>query len=268
VAAVDACPDQCGPLADRAGVPGRGVGLRELVAADPPVAALAEARRFLATVRPDGLEVLPGLRDLTGPGLTPAEVGWAVDLLERLFPAVVVDGPPGWTQPVPAVLLARADTVVVTARAPRPGEPPVAGCAQDALTALAAARPDLPAGGVVVLVETSPPARGRLRAGAGPGGGVATDLVEPVHGVLTIPFDPALAGDAPVHWDRLRARTREAFELLAAVVDDAPLGLGLPAPADRPGLPRSVDTSEDPTVPRSHHLRARGTGPAVAPGPG
>lgn len=221
VVAVDACPDQGGPLADRAGVPGRGVGLRELALADPPVASLAEARRFLGTVRPFGLEVLPGLRNLTGPGLTPAEAAWAVDLLERLFPAVVVDGPPGWTQPVPAVLLARADTVVLTAKA----GPTEAGCAQDALTALAAARGDLPAGTVAVFVETAPPPSRGLRR---PVSREQPGLDEPVHAVLTIPFDPSLAGGAPVRWDRLHPRTQAAFEELAAVVDEAPLGPGVP----------------------------------------
>jgi MinD-like ATPase involved in chromosome partitioning or flagellar assembly len=219
VVAIDACPDQGGPLADRAGVPGRGVGLRELALADPAVASLAEARRFLGTVGPAGLEVLAGLRDLTGPGLTPAEAAWAVDLLERLFPAVVVDGPPGWTQPVPAVLLARADTVVLTAKAGFTES----GCAQDALTALAAARADLPAGAVVVYVETAQPPGRALRRVASP---EQPELAESVHAELTIPFDPALAGGGPVRWEQLRPRTQAAFEALAAAVDEAPLTPG------------------------------------------
>jgi hypothetical protein len=242
VVAVDACPDPSGPLADRAGVPGRAVGVRELVAADPPVVAYGEARRFLATARPSGLEVLPGLRDLTGPGLTAAEVAWAVDLLERLFPAVVVDGPPGWTQPVPAVLLARADTVVLTAKVDRPGQPSVAGSARDALTALASARADLPASTVVVLVETVPPdARVWWRP---PGDQDPVDLVEPVHAVLTVPFDPVLVGGQPLDWERLRPRTREAFELLAEIVDEAPRGRVDPAP--RPRRPEDTEGGGPP----------------------
>ncbi|ONH29199.1 hypothetical protein BL253_17505 [Pseudofrankia asymbiotica] len=286
VVAVDACPDQGGPLADRAGVPGRGVGLRELALADPPVASLAEARRFLGTVQPSGLEVLPGLRNLTGPGLTPAEAAWAVDLLERLFPAVVIDGPPGWTQPVPAVLLARADTVVLTAKAGFTE----AGCAQDALTALAAARADLPVGAVAVYVETAPaPGRGLRR----PVPAEQPELAEPVHAVLTIPFDPSLADGAPMRWDRLRPRTQAAFEALAAMVDEAPLAPGAssgsaeparavgweggrevpwdergPAAPRRPavaGRRGSGDPGEDSTVPRSRALRSGHGVPAVGP---
>jgi MinD-like ATPase involved in chromosome partitioning or flagellar assembly len=278
VVAVDACPDQGGPLADRAGVPGRGVGLREL-AATPSIASLAEVRRFLATAESSGLEVLPGLRDLTGPGLTAAEAAWVIDLLERLFPTVVVDGPPGWTQPVSAVLLARADTVVLTARAepsvgrgwrglarpaaPEPTRLTEAGCAQDALTALAAVRADLPACTVVVHVETTPPANRPVprRLAARSPGGEAAALVEAVHSAVTIPFDPALAGGAPLDWAQLRPRTREAFTLLAATVDEAPLGPiepvpnaaaarrtagGLPGARPRPRL----DPPDDPTMPR------------------
>jgi len=276
VAAVDACPEQGGPLADRAGVPGRGVGLRELAATDPPVVSLAEARRFLGMVRPQGLEVLPGLRDLTGPGLTAAEAAWAVDLLERLFPAVIVDGPPGWTQPVPAVLLARADTVVLTARAGLTE----AGCAQDALTALAAARADLPAGAIVVHVETAPPSaagsaslmrrdshgpRGRAsRRGAGHE--PAEELLEPVHAVLTVPFDPALADGAPVHWDRLHPRTRAAFEALAAAVDEAPIGPAASSGrAGTAGGSVSGDHGGDLAGPRSQAPRARRDAPALGP---
>ncbi|MBL7501469.1 hypothetical protein I6A81_35475 [Frankia sp. CN7] len=256
VVAVDACPDQGGPLADRAGVPGRGVGLRELAAADPRVASLAEVRRFLATAQPSGLEVLPGLRDLTAPGLTPAEAAWAVDLLGRLFPVVVIDGPPGWTQPVPAVLLARADTVVLAAKAGLTE----AGCAQDALTALAAARADLPDGAVVVHVETTPSARNWAR----PAPAQPPALVEPVHAVVTIPYDPALAGGVPPRWDRLRSRTRAAFDELAEIVDAAPLDPRPPSAEHRaagalPGPPG--DLSEDPTVPRPRD-RSRSSGSA------
>ncbi|WP_049806852.1 MinD/ParA family ATP-binding protein [Pseudofrankia inefficax] len=286
VVAVDACPDQGGPLADRAGVPGRGVGLREL-AATPSVGSLTEARRFLATAGDSGLEVLPGLRDLTGPGLTAAEAAWVVDLLERLFPTLVIDGPPGWTQPVPAVLLARADTVVLTARAEpvarnrrglarTAGAEPTrfteVGCAQDALTALASARADLPGGAVVAYVETMPGSAGPASARAGSRararfrGGPAEppELVETVHATVTIPFDPTLSGGAPLVWEQLRPRTREAFMLLAETVDEAPLGPvdparaqsqsqapAIPGPGARPGSRSRLDPPDTPTVPSS-----------------
>jgi hypothetical protein len=278
VVAVDACPDQGGPLADRAGAPGRGVGLREL-AANPSVGSLTEVRRFLATAGDFGLEVLPGLRDLTGPGLTAAEAAWVVDLLERLFPTLVIDGPPGWTQPVPAVLLARADTVVLTARAepatrarrglarpagPEPTPFTEAGAARDALTALAAARADLPSGAVVVYVETTPGsagpassrsgARARSRWRGGPAEPSAA--VEAAHATVTIPFDPTLVGGAPLVWERLHPRTRDAFTLLAETVDEAPLGPVDPAPAipdptAGPRLRARIDPPDDPTIPRS-----------------
>jgi MinD-like ATPase involved in chromosome partitioning or flagellar assembly len=246
VVAVDACPDQWGPLADRAGVPGRGVGLRELVTADPPVASLADVRRFLASAGPTGLEVLPGLRDLTGPGLTAPEVGWTVDVMERLFPVVVVDAPPGWTQPVPASLLARADTVVLTA-----GLGTSDTAAQDALTALATIRPDLAAGAVVVLVEAARPRglgllRGLLRRGSVP---AVPRLVEPVHAVVTIPYDPSLAAGAPVRWNLLRAGTRAAFEQLAAAVENAPVGVaGALADPGGPRVPPALRAADRPAL--------------------
>jgi MinD-like ATPase involved in chromosome partitioning or flagellar assembly len=248
------------------------VGRREL-AATPSVASLAEVRRFLATAESSGLEVLPGLRDLTGPGLTAAEAAWVVDLLERLFPTVVVDGPPGWTQPVPAVLLARADTVVLTARAqpptargwrgltrptaPEPTRLTEAGAAQDALTALAAARADLPACTVVVHVETTPLA-GRPAPrwpAARTSGADVPALVEAVHSAVTIPFDPALAGGAPLDWAELRPRTREAFALLAETVDEAPLGPIEPVRAGRRARcprPARGRASIRPTTRRCH----------------
>jgi MinD-like ATPase involved in chromosome partitioning or flagellar assembly len=233
VVAVDACPDQCGPLATRAGLTGRGIGLRELVAADPPVSSLTELRRFLASSGPAGLEVLPGVHDLAGPGLSAEELAWALDVVERWFPIVIADGPPGWLQPVSATLLARADTLVVTARAGSEST-----LAEDALTALATAgRSDLCAGAVVAVVETGPGRLGRLGGLARRRSDSVGRLAERVHAVVPIPFDPALTGGAAFTWQRLRRRTRAAFEALATAVEEAPQVAYPPPPALDPAAP-------------------------------
>ncbi|WP_368672145.1 MinD/ParA family protein, partial [Parafrankia sp. Ea1.12] len=212
IAAVDACPDQYGMLTQRVGLRPRRVGLRELAGARPPVASLTELRRYLAADGPGGLEVLPGVHDLTAPGLAGDELAAALDLLARWFPVVIADGPSGWSQPVPATLLARSDLVVVTTRA---GEAELAAT-DDALTALGGAgRRDLAASALVAVVETYPTrltraARQRL-----------DDLAGRARLVVVVPFDPALTDSRPFAWRSLRKRTRAAFDDLATAVDPA-----------------------------------------------
>ncbi|OHV27373.1 hypothetical protein BBK14_20820 [Parafrankia soli] len=218
IAAVDACPDQYGMLTQRVGLRPRRVGLRELAGARPPVASLTELRRYLAADGPGGLEVLPGVHDLTAPGLAGDELAAALDLLARWFPVVIADGPSGWSQPVPATLLARSDLVVVTTRA---GEAELAAT-DDALTALTAltalggaGRRDLAASALVAVVETYPTrltraARQRL-----------DDLAGRARLVVVVPFDPALTDSRPFAWRSLRKRTRAAFDDLATAVDPA-----------------------------------------------
>ncbi|KJE21328.1 ATPase involved in chromosome partitioning [Frankia torreyi] len=228
VVAVDASPDQCGLLAHRVGLMPPGVGLRELAGARPPVSSLEDVRRFLASDGSGGLEVLAGMRDLAGPGLLPEELAWALDLLGHWYPAVVADAPPGWNQPVPATLLARADLLVLTVRA---GEAEIAG-ADDALTALTAAgRGDLVATVIVAIVETYP---SRLSRGAR----MRLDHLEDrAYMTVPVPFDAALADSRPINWFRLRRRTRFAFQRLAGAVATAPLPGSQPAAAlARPAL--------------------------------
>ncbi|ABD12541.1 ATPases involved in chromosome partitioning-like [Frankia casuarinae] len=262
VMAVDASPDQSGLLAHRVGLMSPGVGLRELATARPPVSSLEDVRRFVASDGSGGLEVLAGLRDLTGPGLLPEELAWALDLLGHWYPVVVADAPPGWSQPVPATLLARADLVVLTIRA---GETEIAG-ADDALSALTAAgRPDLAATVIVAVVETYPSrlSRGaRLRL---------EHLEDRAYMTVPVPFDAALADSRPISWYRLRRRTRFAFQRLAGAVATAPLPGSQPAtvlarpaiaapgrgPQPWPGPVRAMVNATDP-------IRYR---PAAPPGP-
>ncbi|WP_230204856.1 MinD/ParA family ATP-binding protein [Parafrankia elaeagni] len=210
VAAVDACPDQYGMLTQRVGLRARGSGVRELVTARPPVESLTDVRRYLSADGPGGLEVLGGVHDLAAPGLTGEELAAALGLLARWFRVVIADGPPGWSQPVPATLLARSDLVVLASRA---GEADLAA-ADHALTALAAAgRADLQASAVLAVVETYPTrltraARQRL-----------DDVAARVRHAVTVPFDPGLTDGRALAWQRLRRRTRAAFEELAAAVD-------------------------------------------------
>uniref|UniRef100_UPI0021C250E4 hypothetical protein n=1 Tax=Frankia tisae TaxID=2950104 RepID=UPI0021C250E4 len=220
VVAVDASPDQCGLLAHRVGLMPPGVGLRELASAVPPVSSLEDVRRFLASDGSGGLEVLAGMRDLAGPGLLPEELAWALDLLGHWYPVVVADAPPGWNQPVPATLLARADLLVLTVRA---GEAEIAS-ADDALTALiAAGRGDLAATVIVAIVETYPSrlsrsARMRL-----------DHLEDRAYMTVPVPFDSGLADSRPINWFRLRRRTRFAFQRLAGAIATAPLPGSHPA---------------------------------------
>ncbi|THJ75618.1 MinD/ParA family protein [Candidatus Frankia alpina] len=220
VVAVDASPDQCGLLAHRVGLMPPGVGLRELASAVPPISSLEDVRRFLASDGSGGLEVLAGMRDLAGPGLLPEELAWALDLLGHWYPVVVADAPPGWNQPVPATLLARADLLVLTVRA---GEAEIAS-ADDALTALTAAgRGDLAATVIVAIVETYPSrlsrsARMRL-----------DHLEDRAYMTVPVPFDSGLADSRPINWFRLRRRTRFAFQRLAGAIATAPLPGSHPA---------------------------------------
>jgi MinD-like ATPase involved in chromosome partitioning or flagellar assembly len=238
VVAVDAAPDQCGLLAHRVGLVPPGVGLRELAGARPPVSSLEDVRRYLASDRSGGLEVLAGLRDLVGPGLQPEELAWALDLLGHWYPVVVADAPPGWSQPVPATLLARADQLVLTVRA---SETEIAG-ADDALTALAAAgRSDLAVTVIVAVVETYPSrlsraARMRL-----------DHLEDRAYITVPVPFDAALADSRPISWFRLRRRTRFAFQRLAGAVATAPLPGSQPALAlARPALTTAAEPPARP----------------------
>ncbi|WP_083473237.1 MULTISPECIES: cellulose synthase operon protein YhjQ/BcsQ [unclassified Frankia] len=212
VVAVDACPDQYGMLTHRVGLGSGTSGVRELVTAQPPVESLTELRLYLRADGPGGLEVLPGVHDLTAPGLTAHELAAALNLLGRWFQVVIADGPPGWSQPVSATLLARGDQVVLSCRA---GEAELAA-AGHALTALAAAgRADLQASVLVAVVETYPTRLTRVaRQRLG-------DLEARARRLVTVPFDPGLTDCRPVDWYRLRRRTRAAFEELAAAADPA-----------------------------------------------
>jgi MinD-like ATPase involved in chromosome partitioning or flagellar assembly len=214
VVAIDACPDQEHALPARAGLPDRGVGVRDMVYAGRTLASLADVRRYLASAGPTGLEVLPGVQDAAFPGPTAEELRYALAILEYWFPVVIVDAPLEWGEPPSAALLARTDTLVVAMEV-GDIEPEVVDTALDALESLG--RGDLMTSCVVAVVETDPPRfpvwRRRIRPGR---------FVQEAHAVVRVPYDPALAGGGPFTWPRLRRRTRAAFEELAAAVGSAP----------------------------------------------
>jgi MinD-like ATPase involved in chromosome partitioning or flagellar assembly len=212
VAAVDACPDQNGSLAARAGGGRSTAGIRDLVAARGTLTSLAEVRRFLVTGPTAGLAVLPGLGDLGGPGLTADEAGSAVEELARWYPVVLVDAPPGWSQPVPARLIGEADALLLVCRAATAD----LAAADSALTALRqAGRADLAGTSVVAVVATRPGrwSHDARRQMASLGGYVAS--------VVGVPYDASLADGRACSWNRLRRRTRNAFDHLATALDGA-----------------------------------------------
>lgn len=214
VVAVDACPDQNGSLAARAGGGETTAGIRDLVAARGALTSLTEVRRFLVTGPSTALAVLPGLGDLDGPGLTPDEAGGAVEELARWYPVVLVDAPPGWSQPVPARLIGGADALLLVCRATTAD----LTAAESALTALRqAGRADLAGTSVVAVVAARP---GRLSHGTRR---QITRLGGHVASVVAVPYDSSLAEGRPCSWNRLRRRTRTAFGNLAAALDGAGL---------------------------------------------
>jgi MinD-like ATPase involved in chromosome partitioning or flagellar assembly len=191
----------------------RGVGLRELVQAGHGLTSLTDVRRFLASSAPTGLEVLPGQVDPTAPELSLEELWYALELLESWFPVVVVDAPATWNDPRSSSLLLRADTVVVAVPAT---DEDITGVRDSFEVLDQVGRGDLRTGAVVAVVETVPPkltARTKRRL---------AQLAGRVHSAVHVPFDPALADGRPFTWQRLRRRTRQAFEELAAAVESAP----------------------------------------------
>ncbi|WP_322762318.1 hypothetical protein [Frankia sp. Cr2] len=154
------------------------------------------------------------------------QAGRAQDVLAVWYEVVLVDGPPGWDQPLPAAASSRADTVVVATRADLVD----LSAADDVLVTLAG--PDVAgtawsgADGslVVAVVETVPirwSARARRRLAR---------LSDRAGAVVVVPFDPALVDGVPFTWSGLRRRTRAAFGELAAAVDAAS---GWQPPVDR-----------------------------------
>ncbi len=223
IIAVDVCPDQAGTLAARLGPPpghgpGNPPGRGELARGGGSPAPLPEVRRFVpSTGRAD-----PGLLGLAVPlggpgadvsGRSVEEVGRALDVVEDWYEVALVDSPPGWGRPLPAALLARADTLVVAARA----GVVALSAVDDALAALAdTGRGDL-AGSVAIAVVETVPTRwsGRTRRRL-------ARLAERAHSVVVVPFDPMLADGRPFTWSGLRRRTRAAFGELAAAVEAGP----------------------------------------------
>ncbi|WP_239381582.1 hypothetical protein [Frankia sp. CIT1] len=144
------------------------------------------------------------------------------DMLAVWHQVVLVDGPPGWSQPLSAAPFSRADTLVVAVRADLFD----LSAADDVLAALAGAEvaatdaatdaagiTRIGSGVSVVVVETVPvrwSGRARRRL---------AQLSERARAVVVVPFDPALAGDVSFTWPALRRRTRAAFGELAAAVE-------------------------------------------------
>ncbi|WP_322780331.1 hypothetical protein [Frankia sp. Cas4] len=145
------------------------------------------------------------------------QAGRAQDVLAVWYEVVLVDGPPGWDQPLPAAASSRVDTVVVAARADLVD----LSAADDVLVTLAGPEiADVAWSGagvslVVAVVETVPirwSARARRRLAR---------LSDRARAVVVVPFDPALVDGVPFTWLGLRRRTRAAFGELAAAVDAA-----------------------------------------------
>ncbi|ONH34584.1 hypothetical protein [Protofrankia sp. BMG5.30] len=138
------------------------------------------------------------------------EVGRALDAVGEWYEVALVDSPPGWSRPLPAALLARADALVLTVRA----SAVALSAVDDALDGLAGSGRGELAGSVTIAVVETGPTRwsGRARRRL-------ARLAERGHTIVVVPFDPVLAGGRAVAWSGLRRRTRAAFGELAAAVD-------------------------------------------------
>ncbi|AEH10597.1 chromosome partitioning ATPase-like protein [Candidatus Protofrankia datiscae] len=138
------------------------------------------------------------------------EVGRALEAVGEWYEVALVDGPPGWSRPLPAALLARADILVLTVRA----SVVALSAVDDALNALAGSGRGELADSVTIAVVESAPTRwsGRARRRL-------ARLAERTHNIVVVPFDPVLADGRAVVWSGLRRRTRAAFGELAAAVD-------------------------------------------------
>jgi MinD-like ATPase involved in chromosome partitioning or flagellar assembly len=139
----------------------------------------------------------------------------APDPVTLWYQVLLVDGPPGWSQPVPAAPLATVDTLVVATRA----DVADLSAAEDALTMFAGtagtgrSTDGVPV--VVAVLETVPARRsGRVHRRLARLSGQA-------RAVVVVPFDPALTADTPFTWSGLQRRTRAAFGELADAVDPA-----------------------------------------------
>ncbi|WP_250283364.1 MinD/ParA family ATP-binding protein [Frankia sp. CiP1_Cm_nod2] len=163
-----------------------------------------------------GLDVMLGAAGVDAGG-RPAEdagrveeVGRALDAVGEWYEVALLDSPPGWSRPLPAALLARADTLVLTVRASTVALSAVDG----ALDALAGTgRGELAGSVTIAVVETVPtrwPGRARRRLAR---------LAERAHTIVVVPFDPVLTDGRAAAWSDLRRRTRAAFGELAAAVD-------------------------------------------------
>lgn len=212
MAALDVGHGEFGALALRAGLLPREDGVRELLAARPSRMSLPELRRYLTVPGGAGVEILSGIRErIEGdePLPRPDEIDRSLYLLEQWYPVVVMDTAPTWTEPIGAVALAHADSLVLTVQA--------AGVDERALERAVTAVVDrgsarLAGAAVLAVVETSGArqsyaARRRIEA-----------VRREMHAVVRIPYDPALS-DASVRWGRLRRRTRAAFAALVDAVE-------------------------------------------------
>jgi MinD-like ATPase involved in chromosome partitioning or flagellar assembly len=212
VIAVDANPD--------AGTLGRrvhretGATIRDLVTAIPSLSSYMDLRRFTSQA-PGGLEVLANDVDpAVSTAFDDADYRQVIDFLGRQYPIVLTDSGTGLLYSAMRGVLELADQLIVVST------PSVDG-ASSASTTL----DWLSAHGHADLVQRSITVVSGVRETA------RTIRVEDIvahfrtrcRGVAVIPFDEHLAAGAEVDLDRMRARTREAyFDLAALVAADFP----------------------------------------------
>jgi MinD-like ATPase involved in chromosome partitioning or flagellar assembly len=211
IAAVDACAGPYGTLAARVGLPPDRPGIRDLVRNWSALYSLTDVRTFVAGGERVGVEVLDGVRDLAAAPLAADELRRAVGVLCRWYPLVVLDAPPGWTDPVAAVALSACDALVLVVRA----TPADLTTACDALTALTLrGQGELAAATAAAVVAPRP---GRWPAATRE---AADRLAARVRELVPVPYDVQLADGEAFDFGALRPRTRRAFMRLAASAVD------------------------------------------------
>ncbi|MFE0699696.1 MinD/ParA family protein [Streptomyces sp. NPDC058872] len=208
VVAVDASPDS-GALGRRVRRQSDATVL-DLVGALPRLRTYMDIRAFTSQT-PSGLEVVAHDPDPTDPRAFGAqEYRQVVEVLAGQYPLVLTDSGTGMPHDTLCAVLDLSDQLVVAAA---PGEDGMSGAglvfdrlaalghgekAREAVTVVSGARS--PSGRTALMDEAAARLRQRCRA------------------VVTVPYDPRLAGGGEVDPEAMRGRTRAAYHELATLV--------------------------------------------------
>lgn len=189
-----------------------GATIRDLVQALPLLRTYLDIRRFTSQ-NPQGLEVIANdVEPRVAAQLTPAEYTDVLNLMGHHYPVILTDTGTALTHPVTQEALARADQLIVVAA------PNVDGATSASITLdiLQQCGHQQLVNGAVLLINAS--------HGSGEGidvSHIASHFETRCRSVASVPFDEHLAHGAEISLDFMRAKTRQAYVELAAVVAES-----------------------------------------------